>query len=45
MVTLLIDEVYIAERIEYSNGSFIGITEMVLLLKRFLGLWSNQIFC
>ena len=29
MVTLILDEVYIAERVEYSNGSFIGLTKGV----------------
>jgi len=27
MVTLMIDEIYTAKRIEYSNGSFVGLTE------------------
>jgi len=27
IVTLMIDEVYAARRIEYSNGAFVGITE------------------
>ena len=27
MVTLLIDEVYTAQRIEYDNGSFVGLTD------------------
>jgi len=45
MVTLLIDEVYIAERVEYSNGSFIGITENGTPGKTVLGFMIQSIFC
>ena len=45
MVTLMIDEVYIAERVEYSNGSFIGITENGTPAKTVLGFMIQSIYC
>ena len=45
MVTLMIDEVYIAERVEYCNGSFIGITESDTPAKTVLGFMIQSIYC
>ena len=45
MVTLMIDEVYIAERVEYSNGSFLGLTENGTPAKTVLGFMIQSICC
>ena len=43
IVTLILDEVYIAERVEYSNGSFIGLTEDGISAKTVLGFMVQSI--
>ena len=37
IVTLMIDEVYTAQRVEYSNGAFVGLTEDGVPAKTVLG--------
>ena len=44
-MTLMIDEVYIAERVEYCNGPFIGITESGTPAKTVLGFMIQSIHC
>ena len=43
IVTLILDEVYIAERVEYSNGSFIGLTENGTPAKTVLGFMVQSV--
>jgi len=43
IVTLMVDEVYIAERVEYSNGSFIGLTENGTPAKTVLGFMVQSV--
>ena len=43
-VTLLIDEIYNAQRVEYSNGSFIGLTQEDAVVKTVLTFMVQSIF-
>ena len=43
IVTLVIDEVYLAERVEYSHGSFVGLTEEDIPAKTVLGFMVQSI--
>ena len=45
IVTLLIDEVYTAQRIEYNNGAFIGLTEDGLPAKTVLAFMVQSVCC
>ena len=43
IVTLMIDEIYTASRVEYSNGSFIGLTEEGIPAKTILAFMVQSI--
>jgi len=42
-MVLIIDEVYTAQRVEYTNGSFIGLTEEGMPAKTFLAFMVQSI--